>query len=87
MGTLPVENYSSAIYEYALHGVISFSSSIASKRGVMILIETKKGIKFGAFFSATVPFTNGIEESHVDDKAILFNITSEKTFPILDKAI
>ena len=80
MGTLPLQNYTSAKYEYALHGAIPFTSSIANKKGVMILIETKKGIKFGVFFSVTVPFPNGTEESHVDEKALLFNITSEKTF-------
>jgi hypothetical protein len=82
MEILPLKYYKSAKYEYALHGAVPFTSSIANKRGVMILIETKKGVKFGAFFSAAVPFRNAIEESHVDDKAILFNISSEITFPV-----
>jgi hypothetical protein len=59
MGTLPVQYYSSAKHEYSLHGAIPFTSSIANKKGVMILIESKKGVKFGAFFSVTVPFPNG----------------------------
>jgi hypothetical protein len=53
----------------------------------MILIETKKGVKFGVFFSAKVPFTNAVDESHVDGHAILFNITSEKAFPLKDNTI
>lgn len=47
-----------------------------NKKGVMIVIESQKGIKFGAFFSANVAFTHAIKESHLDERAILFNITS-----------
>jgi len=34
------------------------------KDNVLIVIESKKGIKFGAFFSKKIDFTNGVVESH-----------------------
>jgi hypothetical protein len=76
MEALPLENYSSAENKYSLGGFVPFGKSLANKKGVMIVIESNKGIKFGAFFSASIPFTNDIEESHFDKQAVLFNITS-----------
>jgi hypothetical protein len=34
------------------------------KKGVMIIIQSKKGIKFGAFFATKINFTHGTIESH-----------------------
>lgn len=46
----------------------------------MIIIETKKRNKFGAFFSGRIDFTNEVTESHYK-RAFLFNLTNEKIFP------
>jgi hypothetical protein len=32
---------------------------MTNKNGVVIIIQTEKGIIFGAFFSARLPFSNG----------------------------
>ncbi len=58
-----------------------------NKKGVVIVIESEKGIKFGAFFSVQIAFTNGILESHFDNHAFLFNISSKKIFPNKNKTI
>ena len=51
------------------------------KDNSMIVIETKKRKKFGAFFSERIDFTNGVTESHSGKRAFLFNLTNEKIFP------
>jgi hypothetical protein len=88
MAKLPIKNnYKSAKNEYSLNGPGRFGSSMINKQGVMIVIESKKGNKFGAFFSAKIPFNNGIIESHLDGQAILFNITCEKIYQNKNKNI
>jgi hypothetical protein len=69
MSKLPIKNnnYNSAKKEYSLNGTGRFGSSMINKKGVMIVIESKKGMRFGAFFSAKIPFNNGILESHIDN--------------------
>ncbi len=60
MGLLPLDNqYKTAKWEYQLGGLTPFNSSLANKKGVCIIIESKKGVKFGAYFSVSVPFNNG----------------------------
>ena len=81
MEKLPLEKYELAKWEYQLGGAVSFAGCMTNKKGVMIVIQSKKGIKFGGFFSANLDFTHGIVESHLDQHAVLFNITAEKTFP------
>ncbi len=78
---LPLD-YNFAKWEYQLGGSVTFNDSMRDKKGSMIIVETKKGIKFGGFFASTIKFTNGVVESHSDEHAVLFNITSEMTFPI-----
>ena len=57
------------------------------KKGVMIIIESKKGNKFGAFFATSINFTHDTIESHEDEHLVLFNITKEKKFRIKNKKI
>jgi hypothetical protein len=78
---LPLD-YNFATWEYQLRGKVTFNDSMRDKKGSMIIVESKKGNKFGGFFASTIKFTNGIVESHLDEHAVLFNITSEKTYPI-----
>jgi len=51
--------YSSAKLEYSYGGSVLFSAGVANKKGVVILIETQKGVKFGCFFTASIPFHFG----------------------------
>ncbi len=42
-----------------LWGRKPFGKSMTDKNSVVIVIQSEKGIIFGAFFSARLPFTNG----------------------------
>jgi hypothetical protein len=48
--------YSSAKLEYSYGGSVLFSTAVENKKGVVIVIETKKGVRFGCFFTASIPF-------------------------------
>ena len=79
--------YSSAKLEYSYGGSVLFSAGIANKKGVVIVIETQKGVKFGCFFTASIPFHFSKTESHLDNYAVLFNISNKKSFKVQKESI
>jgi len=78
---LPYGRYRTAKYEYRLGGLVPFTNSFADKWGSIVIIETKNGTKFGAFTKKRMSFPNGVLDSHIDDKAVLFNISTKTAFP------
>jgi hypothetical protein len=82
MRIISSNNYTSAKKEFSINATDSFGASLSNKNGAIIIIESQKGIKFGAFFTANIDFITSQVESYLDNQAILFNITNEKMFPM-----
>ena len=68
-----------------MFGLQPFAGSIANKEGVLILMETEEGVKFGAFTSLKLPFPNSTTNSYKDEFSFLFNATDKIVFPTKEK--
>ncbi len=79
--------YSSAKLENSYGGSVFFSAGVKNKKGVVIVIETKIGVRFGCFFTASIPFHFSKTESHLDNYAVLFNISNKKSFKVQKEGI
>ena len=82
MKIISSNNYNSAKKEFSINSVDLFGASLSNKKGAIIIIESQKGIKFGAFFTAKIDFITGKVESYSDNQVVLFNITNERVFPM-----
>jgi hypothetical protein len=82
MRIISSNNYTSAKKEFSINATDLFGTSLSDKNGAIIIIESQKGIKFGAFFTANIDFITNQVESYLDNQAVLFNITDEKVFPM-----
>jgi hypothetical protein len=66
MSIISSNKYSSAKKEFSINATDLFGASLSNKNGALILIESKKGIKFGAYFTAKIDFINSEVESYLD---------------------
>ncbi len=66
MSIISSNNYTSAKKEFSINATDLFGASLSNKNGALIIIESEKGIKFGAYFTAKIDFINSEVESYFD---------------------
>ncbi len=74
MTIISQNTYKSAKNEFSISATDLFGASLSNMNGALIIIESKKGMKFGAYFTAKVDYINSTVESYFDSEVALFNI-------------